>query len=92
MVILNGHGGNSFKSHVRDLAISCPDFRLVVVDWYNVLPKGDFFEEEVDDHAGEQETPVMLHYHPELVAMERQAMAALFLGKSLAGGEGGVDA
>lgn len=71
MVIMNGHGGNSFKSHVRDLAMVYPDFRLVVVDWYNVVPKRGFFEEKLDDHAGEQETSLMLHYHPELVAMER---------------------
>lgn len=40
LVIVNGHGGNSFKSPVRDLAMAYPDFKIVVVDWYNVLPKG----------------------------------------------------
>ncbi|MGI6573186.1 MAG: creatininase family protein [Fermentimonas sp.] len=81
MVILNGHGGNSFKSHVRDLAMAYPDFRVVVVDWYNVIPKRGFFEEEVDDHAGEQETSVMLHYHPELVEIERAGDGRVTPGK-----------
>ena len=30
----------------------------------------DFFEEKIDDHAGELETSVMLHYYPELVRMD----------------------
>lgn len=81
MVIVNGHGGNSFKSPVRDLAMLYPDFRIVVVDWYNVLPKRGFFEEVVDEHAGEQETSVMLHYHPELVEMERAGDGRVTPGK-----------
>ena len=32
MVIINGHGGNTLKPYVRDLAMSFPDFRLIVVD------------------------------------------------------------
>ncbi|MDD3624118.1 MAG: creatininase family protein [Proteiniphilum sp.] len=71
MVILNGHGGNSFKPFVRDLAMRFPDFTLMVVDWWNTVPKAGYFEELPDDHAGEQETSVMLHYHPELVAMDK---------------------
>jgi len=48
-----------------------PDFRLVVVDWWAIVPTDDYFTEKPDEHAGEQETSVMLYYHPELVAMER---------------------
>lgn len=71
MVIINGHGGNTLKPYVRDLAMSFPDFRLIVVDWWAIVPTEGYFEEKPDDHAGEQETSVMLHYHPELVSMER---------------------
>lgn len=71
LIILNGHGGNTFKPYVRDLGMDFPDFRLVVVDWWAIVPTGDYFTEKPDDHAGEQETSVMLHYHPELVAMEQ---------------------
>ena len=48
-----------------------PDFRVVVADWYGIVPTGEYFEEKPDEHAGEQETSVMLHYHPGLVAMEQ---------------------
>jgi len=71
MVIINGHGGNTFKPYIRDLVMAFPDFRLVVVDWWAIVPTDDYFTEKPDEHAGEQETSVMLYYHPELVAMER---------------------
>ena len=71
LVIINGHGGNTFKPYIRDLTMAFPDFRLVVADWWAIVPTGDYFAEKPDEHAGEQETSVMLHYHPELVAMER---------------------
>lgn len=71
LVIINGHGGNSFKPYIRDLGMTFPDFRVVVADWYGIVPTGEYFEEKPDEHAGEQETSVMLHYHPGLVAMEQ---------------------
>ncbi|HCC85454.1 MAG TPA: amidase [Porphyromonadaceae bacterium] len=71
LVLINGHGGNTFKPYVRDLAMALPDFRLVVADWWAIVATDDYFAEKPDEHAGEQETSVMLHYHPELVAMER---------------------
>ena len=46
------------------------DFCIVLVDWYDVVPKDGFFEERIDEHAGEQETSVMLHYFPHLVKMK----------------------
>ncbi len=70
LVIVNGHGGNSFKALIRDMARIYPDFCIVLVDWYDIVPKDDFFEESLDEHAGEQETSVMLHYFPHLVKME----------------------
>ena len=71
LVILNGHGGNTFKPYIRDLALIFPDCRIIAVDCWAIVPTEGYFEEKPDDHAGEQETSVMLHYHPELVAMER---------------------
>lgn len=66
LIIINGHGGNSFKNMIRDLAVDYPHFLVVVSDWFTVLPQADFFEEK-DDHAGEMETSVMMHYRPHLV-------------------------
>ena len=70
LVIVNGHGGNTFKPYIRDLQVTNPDFQIVVVDWWTVVPQEGYFEEKPDDHAGELETSVMLHYHPELVNMD----------------------
>lgn len=66
LVIVNGHGGNSFKNMIRDLAVDYPDMTIVVVNWYEIIPQAGYFDCK-DDHAGEMETSVMLHYHPELV-------------------------
>ena len=70
LVIINGHGGNTFKSYVRDLLVTFPHFKIVVVNWWTVVSPEGYFEETLDDHAGELETSVMLHYKPELVNME----------------------
>jgi creatinine amidohydrolase len=67
LVIMNGHGGNSFKPMIRDLTIDYPEMLIVLCDWFAVEPREGYFEEKFDDHAGEQETSVMLHYHPELI-------------------------
>ncbi len=40
-------------------------------DWFGIVPKEDYFEQEIDDHAGEQETSVLMHFHPELVKLEK---------------------
>ena len=69
MLIINGHGGNSFKGMIRDFMAEFPDFLILESEWFTVLPRKDYFEADVDDHAGEQETSVMMHYYPELVKM-----------------------
>lgn len=66
LIILNGHGGNSFKNMFRDLAVDFPDFILIACDSFKVIPMDEYFEEK-DDHAGEMETSVLMHYRPELV-------------------------
>lgn len=66
LIIVNGHGGNNFKNMIRDLAVDYPHFLIVVSDWFAIPNQKDFFEEK-DDHAGEMETSVMMHYHPNLV-------------------------
>jgi creatinine amidohydrolase len=68
LVIVNGHGGNSFKNMIRDLSVDYPDLTVAIVDWFAVVPQDGYFEEK-DDHAGEMETSVMMYYHPELVSL-----------------------
>lgn len=71
LVIMSGHGGNCFKPMIRDLAVDYPDMLFVVCEWFSIVPRKGYFEEMLDDHAGEQETSVMMHYHPELVDLAR---------------------
>lgn len=66
LVIMNGHGGNNFKPIIRDMTIDFPDLIIANCDWFAVEPQGKYFDEN-DDHAGEMETSVMMHYHPNLV-------------------------
>lgn len=70
LLIVNGHGGNTFKSMIRDLAMKFPDFFILSSDWFGIVPKEGYFDEEIDDHAGEQETSVLMHFLPELVKLE----------------------
>ncbi|MDR1090668.1 MAG: creatininase family protein [Prevotella sp.] len=69
LVIMNGHGGNSFKPMVRDLCVDYPQMLIVSCDWFAVESQSGYFENK-DDHAGEMETSVMMHYHPGLVNLE----------------------
>ncbi|WP_108822672.1 creatininase family protein [Dysgonomonas sp. Marseille-P4361] len=66
LFIVNGHGGNSFKSMIRDLAVDYPDFIIILIDWFAVEPQEPYFDIK-DDHAGEQETSVLMYYRPDLV-------------------------
>ena len=75
MLIINGHGGNTFKSMVRDLSIDFPDFLIACSEWYTFVPKTGYFEQP-GDHADEVETSVMMHYHPELVNLSEAGNGA----------------
>ncbi|MDR1337193.1 MAG: creatininase family protein [Tannerella sp.] len=66
LFVVNGHGGNSFKNMVRDLAFDDPSFTVIVVDWYRVVPPEGYFE-RAGEHADELETSVLMHYRPQLV-------------------------
>ena len=67
LLIVNGHGGNSFKNMIRDIYIDHPDFLIATTEWYKIANPKDYFEEDIDDHAAETETSVMLYYDPEKV-------------------------
>ncbi len=69
LLIVNGHGGNSFKNMIRDLTIDYPDFIIASSEWFKICPAKDYFDIP-GDHADESETSVMMHYHPELVRLE----------------------
>lgn len=70
LVIVNGHGGNNFKNMIRDMAIDYPEMLIASCEWFKVESQQGYFE-ILDDHAGEMETSVMMHYYPELVQFEK---------------------
>lgn len=65
-MLLNSHGGNKWKSIIRELGLDFPEMFLCVTEWYHALDKSKFFDEP-GDHAGELETSLILHLKSELV-------------------------
>lgn len=66
LLIMNGHGGNDFKPHIREVMAKFPDMFISLTQWFKLVPNSDFFEEE-GDHANEMETSIIMHYFPQLV-------------------------
>lgn len=68
LVLLNFHGGNEFKSMIRDVMLDLPIF-IVQVHGYLVAPKmRELLELAGGDHADEFETSLLLHLTPDWVA------------------------
>lgn len=65
LVVVNGHGGNDFRPMIRELQPRV-GILLCTLDWYRAVDPAPFFDLP-GDHAGELETSVMQHLHPELV-------------------------
>lgn len=65
-MILNSHGGNDFKTMLRELGLMFPKMLLVTCNWYQALDKSLYFEES-GDHADEMETSLIMYLHPKLV-------------------------
>lgn len=66
LIILNSHGGNTFKSMIRELSFEFPEVFVCCIHWFKIGNAKDFFVEP-GDHAGEMETSVMMHLEPHLV-------------------------
>ncbi len=66
LVILNSHGGNDFKTMIRELGLKFPKMFLCSCDWFKSIDQKEFFENK-DDHAGEMETSLLLYLRPDLV-------------------------
>lgn len=67
LIILNSHGGNDFKTMIRELGLRYPGMFLCSCNWFKALDQSRFFE-NIDDHAGEMETSMILHLAPGLVS------------------------
>ena len=66
LMIFNSHGGNNWKSIVRELGLKYPNMFICVSNWYQSLDRKKYFDEP-GDHADEMETSLMLYLKPALV-------------------------
>lgn len=66
LLILNSHGGNDFKTMLRELGLKFPEMMLFTCNWFQALDKSKYFEES-GDHADEMETAIIQYLHPDLI-------------------------
>lgn len=66
LIIFNSHGGNDFKTALRELGVKYPKMFLSVSNWYKSLDRTRYFDDP-GDHADEMETSLMLYLKPDLV-------------------------
>ncbi|UCE92604.1 MAG: creatininase family protein [Flavobacteriaceae bacterium] len=66
LLIFNSHGGNDFKTMLRELGLEFPKMFLCSSNWFQAMERKEYFELD-GDHAEEMETSLILHFKPELV-------------------------
>ena len=66
LLIFNGHGGNNFKTLLRELGAKYLKMWLATCSWFKILDPSTYFEIP-DDHSDEMETSLMMHLRPALV-------------------------
>ncbi|MBI1300778.1 MAG: creatininase family protein [Alphaproteobacteria bacterium] len=66
LLILNSHGGNDFKTMLREIGLQYPEMFFSTCNWFQSLDKSLYFDEE-GDHADEMETSLVQYLHPHLV-------------------------
>lgn len=67
LLIVNGHGGNDFKTMLRELGVRYPDMLLASCSFFKSLDKSKYFDHPEGDHADEMETSLMLYLASHLV-------------------------
>jgi len=71
LMVLNSHGGNNWKSILRELGAKYPDMFLCFTNWFQAMDKTEYFK-NAGDHADEMETSLILHMRPELVLPKKE--------------------
>ena len=66
LILMNGHGGNDFKTIIRELQPEFPDFFLCTINYWSIVTENKIFDEP-GDHAGELETSLMMYFYPQFV-------------------------
>jgi creatinine amidohydrolase len=72
LIIFNSHGGNDFKTMIRELGAKYPDMFLAQCNWFKAVDQQPYFTNK-DDHGGEMETSVIMHLTPHLVGPLHEA-------------------
>jgi creatinine amidohydrolase len=70
-MVLNSHGGNDFKTMLRELGLKYPEMFLCMTNWFRLPDKMKYFENE-GDHADEMESSLLLHLRPDLVLPKKE--------------------
>lgn len=81
LLIFNSHGGNDFKPFLREMYGRTP-VHIFLCNWYQMI--GDVAQQicqHRDDHAGEMETSLILHFRPELVRYAQPGQLAADAGE-----------
>lgn len=67
LVLFNSHGGNDLKPFLREIA-GQTKVHVFLCNWYQMIrDAADRICQHPDDHAGEMETSLILHFQPEWV-------------------------
>ena len=66
LMIFNSHGGNNWKSIIREAGLKYPSMFICVSNWFRWPLKEQFFDSP-GDHADEVETSLLLYLRPDLV-------------------------
>ncbi|MDN3670113.1 creatininase family protein [Echinicola jeungdonensis] len=72
LLILNSHGGNDFKTLLREVGLRHQEMFLATCNWSRSIDRSQFFKYD-GDHADELETSLMLYLHPKLVLPLKEA-------------------
>ncbi len=66
LLVFNSHGGNLFKTMLRELGVQFPKMFLSSCHWFKAMDRRTYFEND-GDHAEEMETSLILHFRPDLM-------------------------
>ena len=66
LLIFNSHGGNDFKTMLRELGLEFPSMFLASSNWFQAMDRASYFDLD-GDHAEEMETSLLLYLRPDLV-------------------------
>lgn len=66
LLIFNSHGGNDFKTMLRELGLEFPNMFLASSNWFQAMDRAAYFDLD-GDHAEEMETSLLLYLRPDLV-------------------------